>query len=172
MLSLIWLKNVKKALVSVSSIISEQVRPSSLMVACSASLSISSCFVSSIYWTKNISLFFSMSFHLFSLFLGLSMGIVKPAASATLTLLWTLGLIASCVGSISVSQIFLKQPSLVGLFFSQIFNCLFFSLSIIFLSFSVSLNENMRVSQPYPTNPPFGGSLNGFSPSSIRKASP
>jgi len=76
------------------------------------------------------------------------MGMVNPAASATLTLLYTFGLIASCVGSMSVSQIFLKQPSLVGLFFSHIFNCLFFSLSMIFLSFSVSLNEKMRVSQP------------------------
>jgi len=57
----------------------------------------------------------------------------------------------------SVSQIFLKHPSLMGLFFSQIFSYLFFSLSIIFLSFSVSLNEKMSSSEGY---------LNGFSPSS------
>jgi len=85
--SLSSLKNTKKAFVSVSSIFSEHVRPSSCIVACSANLSISSYFVSSIYCTKNISRFFSMSYQRFSLFFGLSMGIVKPAASATLTLL-------------------------------------------------------------------------------------
>ena len=42
-------------------------------------------------------------------------------------------------GSISVSPIFLRHPSLVGRFFSQILSCLFFSLSSIFLSFSSSL---------------------------------
>ena len=79
------LKNTRNALVSVSSMFSEHVRPSSYIVACSASLSISSYFVSSICCTRNISRFFSMSYHLFSLFLGLSIGIVNPAASATLT---------------------------------------------------------------------------------------
>lgn len=151
------LKNFKNAFVSVSSIFSEQVRPSSRMVACSASLSISSYLVSSICYTRNISRFFSMSFHLFSLFFGLSIGIVKPAASATLTLLWTFGLIANWVGSISVSHIFLRHPSLVGRFFSHILSCLFFSRSIIFRSFSVSLKEKISSSD---------GSLNGFSSSS------
>jgi len=151
------LKNTRNALVSVSSMFSEHVRPSSYIVACSASLSISSYFVSSICCTRNISRFFSMSYHLFSLFLGLSIGIVNPAASATLTFDWTFGLIANWVGSISVSQIFLKHPSRVGLFFSQIFSYLFFSRSITFLSFSVSLNVKMSSSD---------GNLNGFSSSS------
>jgi len=155
--SLMSLKNLRKDLVSDSSMLFEQVRPSSLMVARSASLSISSYLVSSIYWTWNISLFFSINVQRSSLFLGLSIGMVKPAASATLTLLWTFGLIANYVGSMSVSQIFLRQPSLVGLFFSHILSCLFFSLSITFLSFSVSLKENISSSD---------GSLNGFSPSS------
>lgn len=154
---LILLKKLIKRCVSVSSIFSEQVRPSSLMVAISASLSISVCLTSSIYWTRPISRFFSISYHLFSRFFGLSIGIVKPAASATFTLLYTLGLMASWVGSISVSQIFRRHPSRVGRFFSQTLSCLFFSRSIIFLSFSVSLNEKMSSSD---------GKANGFSWSS------
>ena len=87
----IWLKNVKKALVSINNMVSEQLRPSSPMNTCYVILSISSLSVSSICWTRKN----SISFYLFSLFLGLLMGIVKPAASATLTLLCTFGLIAN-----------------------------------------------------------------------------
>jgi hypothetical protein len=86
-LLLISLKNFRNALVSVSSIVSEHVKPSSRIVACSVSRSISSLFVSSIYCTRNISLFFSINFQRFSLFLGRSIGIVNPEASATFTLL-------------------------------------------------------------------------------------
>jgi len=136
---------------------SEQWRPSSRSFACSSSLLISLFLVSSICWTKNISRFFSINFQRFSRFLGRSIGTVYPAASATFTFDWRLGLIASYVGSISVSHIFLRHPSLVGRFFSQILSCLFFSRSMIFLSFSVSLKEKISSSL---------GSLNGFSSSS------
>jgi len=94
-LSLISLKNFKNALVSDSSIFSEQVRPSSRIVACSANLSISSYLVSSICYTRNISRFLAIRSQRFSLFFGLSIGIVNPAASATPTFDYTLGLIAS-----------------------------------------------------------------------------
>ena len=151
---LILLKKLMKRWVSVSNMFSEQVKPSSLIVAISASLSISVCLTSSIYWTRPISRFFSISCHRFSRFLGLSIGIVNPAASATFTLLWTLGLMASWVGSISVSQMRLRQPSRVGRFFSHTFSYLFFSRSIILRSFSVSLNENISSSD---------GKANGFS---------
>ena len=146
-----------KRWVSVSSIFSEQVKPSSLIVAISASLSISVYLTSSIYWTRPISRFFSISCQRFSRFLGLSIGIVNPADSATLTLLCTFGLMASWVGSISVSQMRLRQPSRVGQFFSQTLSYLFFSRSIILRSFSVSLNENISSSD---------GKANGFSWSS------
>lgn len=127
------------------------------MKAWSSSLWISLYLVSSICYTKNISRFLSINLYLFSLFFGLSIGIVNPAASPTLILFCTLGLIANADGSMSVSPIFLKHPSLVGRFFSQIFNCLFRSLSSIFLSFSSSLNEKIFSS---------GGILNGLSTSS------
>ncbi|MFM7858396.1 MAG: hypothetical protein ACKO96_42375, partial [Flammeovirgaceae bacterium] len=52
------LKNSKNYFVSSSSILSEQVSPSSLIVAYSANLSISFYFVSSMSLTKPISLFF------------------------------------------------------------------------------------------------------------------
>jgi len=65
------------------------------MVACSFNRSISYFLVYSISYNRPISRFFSMNFQRFSLFFGLSMGIVNPAASATLTLLYTFGLIAN-----------------------------------------------------------------------------
>lgn len=64
---------------------------------------------------------------------------------------------ARAEGSISVSVIFLKQPSLTGRFFSQILSYWFFSLSSSFRSFSSSLNEKIFSS---------AGILNGLEESS------
>jgi len=116
---LILVKKSMKLWVSFYSNYSEHRRPIWRIFLCSISLAISLSFVSIMCWTRNISRFFWISYHRLSRFFGLSTGMFMPPASDTWILPWTLGLIASADGSISVSQSFRSLPSRRGLFFSQ-----------------------------------------------------
>ena len=138
---------------SFSSICSEQTRPSWRISLKLARRSISLSFFSRSIWTRNISRFFLIKSQRFSRFLGRSTGTLKPAFSATLILSVMSGLMARAAGSMSVSQSLRRQPSLVGLFFSQILSFLFVCRSCSFLVRSSSLNVKMRSSP---------GSTNGF----------
>jgi len=122
--SLMSAKNLRKFWVSFSSIYSEQTRPSCLISLKLAKRSISLSFFSSNICTRNISRFFLIRSQRFSRFFGRSTGTLKPAASAMLILSVMSGLIARAAGSMSVSQSFRRQPSRVGLFFSQILSFL------------------------------------------------